>query len=114
MGARIDSSAKGGQSTQKSTETHVAERKIDVKLYTLFANHRDITLEPEFLFEVSQLPIRFGDKPTAFLDFLRKWGRYVPVDASFGGSVVISMKYETESGTKDMNHGVEAALDMSG
>ena len=110
-GVKLEASAKGGKSTQKSTETHLAERKIDVKLYTLYANHQEITLVPEFLFEVSELPIRFGDKPTAFLDFLRKWGRYVPVDVSFGGSVVISMKYETESSTKDINHGVEAALD---
>lgn len=76
---------KGGFSQKEDTQQHTADRKIDVKLYTLYVENvdtkgaeaidRNSGLEPEFVMDASQLPTRFGDDAHACLGFLRKWGR---------------------------------------
>jgi len=48
--------ASGGQ--QHSKETHVADRKIDVKLYTLYSSPTGVTLNPSLLADAEELPIR--------------------------------------------------------
>ena len=105
------SKSKSGSTGQASSQEHVAERKIDVKLYTLYADHSDLRLRRDLYMEAHELPIRFADKPSAYLNFLRKWGRYVPIDVSLGGSLVIDMKFTSSSSAQDSYEGVETALD---
>ena len=104
--------AKGQENDKAASESHLAERKIDVVLYSLYADHFNLKLNREFLLEATQLPIRFSDRPTSYLKFLRKWGRYVPKDIGLGGSLVIDMKFGSSSSTHDFSHGVEAAFDL--
>ena len=104
--------AKGQTNDKAASESHLAERKIDVVLYSLYADHFNLKLNRDFLLEATELPIRFSDRPTSYLDFLRKWGRYVPKDIGLGGSLVIDMRFGSSSSTHDFSHGVEAAFDM--
>ena len=41
----------------------------------MFARHRNMGLDLEFVEDASALPLRFGDDSNAFFRFLRKWGR---------------------------------------
>jgi len=97
---------------RSSKEQHVADRKIDIKLYTLYSSLEGVKLNPTFLSEAHALPLKFSDDAHQYLSFLRKWGRYVPVAASYGGTVIIQMKFETSSNDKDFSAGVEGAFDL--
>jgi hypothetical protein len=105
-------SVKAGGTSKSHAQQHVAERKIDVKLYTLYADHTGLKLSADVYRDASELPVRFSDRPQMFLEFLRKWGRYVPTDVSLGGSLVIDMKFESQSSSQDEYRGVESAFDM--
>jgi len=102
---------RGSGGEQSSKETHVADRKIDVKLYTLYVDPMGATLNPELLKDAERLPPRFAADPHGYLRLLRKWGRYAPKSASYGGTVIIEMKFETEANNMDWAFGVEAAFD---
>lgn len=94
-----------------SYEKHIAERKIDVKLYKVFADPIGVDLNPELYADLEALPVTYSAKPNMYMAFLRKWGRFVPTTCSLGGSIIISMEFETESDTQDWSAGVEASLD---
>jgi hypothetical protein len=104
-------SARGAGGRKENSEKHEAERKIDVKLYTLYADHSTARLNPTFMAEAKRLPLRFASDPHAYLSFLRKWGRYVPRSASYGGTVIIDMKFESAADNLDWSFGVEAEFD---
>jgi hypothetical protein len=108
----VSADVKVQENDKSSSEQHMAERKIDVTLYSLFADHFGLKLNHDFLLEATELPLRFATRPTAYLQFLRKWGRYVPKDIGIGGSLVIDMVFTSTSTTHDFSHGVEAAFDM--
>lgn len=90
---------------------HVAERKIDVKLYKVFADPIGVDLNPELYADLEALPVTYSARPNKYMAFLRKWGRFVPTTCSLGGSIIISMEFETESDSQDWSAGVEASLD---
>jgi len=102
---------RGAGGEQSSKETHIADRKIDTKLYTLYSDPSGVVLDAEFLFDAAALPPRFSTNAVEYMTFLRKWGRYLPSQASFGGTVVITMKFETSAEDKDWSFGVEAQFD---
>jgi hypothetical protein len=68
-------------------------------------------LNPELLKQLGELPLRYSSNPHAYLQFLRKWGRYAPKSASYGGTVIIQMTFETAADNSDWAFGVEAAFD---
>lgn len=103
--------ARSSSGEQSSKETHKADRKIDATLYTLHSSPEDLELDPELLSDAAALPTRFSMAPHLYLALLRKWGRYVPAAASFGGTVVIEMSFETASADTSWSHGVEAQFD---
>jgi hypothetical protein len=110
--AHMDMSSSGSSSSKQ----HIAIRKIDVHLYRLtLLNTRSFdSLRPEFLEAFKMLPARFEDNVHDYLQFLRNWGRYVPVSGTFGGSVEIKMKfYSASSASKeDFSAGVEMSVDV--
>jgi hypothetical protein len=78
----VSASMTASFSKKDKNEKHEADRKIDVKLYTLYVEQVETEeanagLEPEFVAACARLPTRFSEDSHAFLRFLRKWGRYV-------------------------------------
>jgi DNA uptake protein ComE-like DNA-binding protein len=111
VSAKVSASHSG--SSESSSKQHIAVRKIDVHLYRLnLVNKKSFDdLVPEFQEAFKALPPRFEQNVHEYIQFLRDWGRYVPVSGTFGGSVEVIMKFFSASSAskEEMSVGVEVA-----
>jgi hypothetical protein len=113
-GVSAKASAGYGSSSASATSESIAERSIELDLYTLQADITSLNdVNPMFRQELELLPERFSQGPHSYLNFVRHWGRYVVRGGQFGGSLTMTMKMSSssQSSTQDIAVGVEAAYD---
>jgi len=113
----VSGSASASYSSSKSSKSEkwFSSRKMDVKLYSLQVRVSNIEESTTFDFsnDVAKLPTRFLDSPRKFLHFIQKWGPFVVLDATFGGTLELTMvTSKSESvGSEDIAAAIEGSYD---
>jgi len=107
----IAAAAKFGKSAKEGKSKHLAERKVNVQLYTIAAYPRREDINEEFWSDLMALPLKFSYGSRKYFEFLQKYGRFTVDSAAFGGTLVLDMLFETAASDNEISAGVEAALD---
>ena len=111
------SNSQSTSSSKGSKQEHKAIRSIDVNLYALHLTVGKKSLREEFVEELEALPVAFSDMPHKYLEFMKRWGRFVVHAANYGGTVKLIMTFTSESSSSSdssassFSAGVSASFD---